>query len=43
MLTLYHNAPKQTRALNAIKKLKAYFERQGISEEEVISISSVAR
>ncbi|KAK4511005.1 3-hydroxymethyl-3-methylglutaryl-CoA lyase [Mucor velutinosus] len=34
MLTLYHNAPKQTRALDAIRKLKAYFERQGINEKE---------
>ncbi|KAI8643797.1 hypothetical protein BD408DRAFT_414227 [Parasitella parasitica] len=34
MLTLYHNAPKQTRALDAVRKLKAYFERQGINEKE---------
>ncbi|CEP13293.1 hypothetical protein [Parasitella parasitica] len=34
MLTLYHNAPKQTRAVDAVRKLKAYFERQGVNEKE---------
>lgn len=37
MLTIYAHFPKQIRALDAIKRLKTYFEIQGNTEKEVHS------